>query len=352
MQDHGSKEQLIGRRDTLVDGKLELASKDYTYKVIDIIIDSYLNDLPPYNNAIMPQTFKPDSLSAGGNYYQQHEHAMYFWNICSYMSGRIKSDVAFKRMTNIFNQNSNFFDSNFLSDADPEFIANILKENGLGRQNQVANNLIENAKRLVDNYGGDPRNIFNGAVNYEECVRRIKNNNGQGFLGFREKMTSMIIYYYIDQGLISGINFPVPVDFHVQRIAFATRMIDSDGASFYGSAKINDQLRELFSDYINDRGIDPLDLTNSVWLLSSNLCNKSIGNLSAMTDSGARAKYNELDKDSLYHSETWNRSCGKCAIESFCQYYIPSADYYSNGIIAPRKKTERRFAKQLSFFDK
>lgn len=333
-------EEKIDYYDESINDNLEIDLKSHAFEVLDVIVDSYNNNLPPYNEVIMPQVYKPDSLLPDGNYHQKHEHAMYFWNICSYMSGRIKSDVAFKRMTNIFNENPELFDSKILAQTDPSFVSNVLKQNGLGRQNQVANNLIENAKRLVSEYDGDPRNIFKGVKTYEECVQRIKNNKGRGFHGFREKMTSMITYYFIEENLISEINFPVPVDFHVLRVAFATQMISSDEDVFYKSDKISDNLRELISDYMNDRSVDPLVLTNSIWSLSSNLCNKRSGNLSA------------LDKDSLYYSEVWNRSCGRCAVKSYCKYDIPAKPYYNNGRIELLDKGEKSLIRQLSFFDK
>jgi endonuclease III len=342
----------VNSQETAAEANLKITVNPNAYNVLDVLVDSYLNRCPPYNEAVLPQELKPNSLKVDGSYFGSHQHAMYFWNVCSYMSGRVKSDVAFKRMTDIFNESPELFDCQTLAGTDPAMISKILKNHGLGRQNMVANNWVENAQKLVDKYDGDPRNIFDGIVSYDDCVDRIKCDKDKGFHGFREKMTSMILYFFMDEGLVTGIDFPPPVDFHVQRIALATEMISIEPQCFHKCSAIEDTLRELFKGYLDDRHTDPLDLTNAIWTLSSSFCNQSAGNSSSVVRSNNETicTSEEIDPNNLRQSEMWRKSCGRCAIEKYCNYYVPATPYYKKGVISLRQKTVKDFAEQLSFF--
>jgi len=318
--------------EALTGANLKITVNPNAYEILDTLIDGYRNKLPPYDESILPQEYKPDSLQPGGEDYFSPKHAMFYWNICSYMQGGVKSDHAFKKMTDIFNENPDFFDCKFLAQSNPADIATILKTYGLGRHHTVADFWVKNAQILLDKYDGDPRNIFDGINTYEECVDRIKNTGKTGFNGFREKMTSMVLYYYINEDLIAQTRFPTPVDFHALRVALATGMISVEPRDFYTwSHVVEDSLRDLFKGYLEKRDVCPLELTNSIWLLSSGLCGKSLG--TRPSDSIKGEAFRKLDADSLRQSESWLRSCGKCAVEDSCHFYISSAPYYEKGAI-------------------
>jgi hypothetical protein len=262
----------------------------------------------------------------------------------------MKSDIAFKIMTKIFNDKPELFDCRILSQADPSQISKTLKDYGLGRQNTVAANWVENAQKMIDRYDGDPLNIFNGDLSYDDCVNRIKNDGENGFRGFREKMTSMILYFLIDEGIISGLSFPPPVDFHVQRVVLATEMITVEPSDFHRCDTFENAVRGLLSGYLENRDVTPLELTDSIWLLSSNLCNQSPGNYSPK-DNITRPFMKEIDPNNLRQGELYRKSCGKCALNKFCEYYIPSGPYYTKAVISLKEKTVKDFVEQLSFFE-
>ena len=343
-----------GEREVLTGTKINITINPNAHDILDTLVDAYKNKLPPYDKAILPQGFKPDSFVDGGVNCGSHSHAMYFWNVCSYMSGRTNSDTAFKAMTNIFEENPELFDCYTLAQTEPAKIFNILKKHGLGRQNLVATNWINNAQKLIELYDGDPRNIFDGVDSYKGCVDRIKNSDGNGFAGFREKMTSMILYFFMDEVLIPGVSFPIPVDFHAQRVALATEMVTVEPLNFYKNDNFENALRGLFQDYLSVRqDVNPLDLTNSVWLLSSNFCNKSTGNNSSATrdENGTNFTFPKIESNKRAHSEAWRKSCGRCAVKNICRYYVPSRPYYVKGLITPMEKTITDFVTQLSFLD-
>lgn len=339
-----------------ISSNFEVVINHNAYKILDTIMQTFLENKPPYDEAVLPQAFKPERFFDGKDLCGSSEHAMYFWNICSYMSGRIKSDLAFHKMTDIFNEHPELFDANCLAETDVTTIENILRNHGLGRQNKVATQWIKNAQKLVERFDGDPRNIFKNATTYQECVNHIKNDGSgdRGFLGFREKMTSMILYFLIDEGLIQEIAFPVPVDFHAIRVSLATEMVSTEPKNIYRTnSKLEDTLRILFQNYIHDKNINPLDLTNAIWLLSSNLCNKNIGHLSdrIMSKNGLEFIFKDIKTDNLKHSENWHKTCGRCALEQYCKYYIPAGPYYAKSAITPIEKPKDNFIKQISFDD-
>lgn len=330
-------------QEALTGANLKITVNPNAYEILDVLVDGYKNRLPPYDEAILPQKYKPDSLLLDGDHYKDPMHAMYFWNICSYMQGGVKTDLAFKKLTEIFNENPSLFDCHFLAQSEPNDIADKLKNYGLGRHHSAAGHWVKNAKILVDQYGGDPRNIFNGVTSYEDCVERIKhtkkhkNIEESGFNGFQKKMTSMILYFYMNEGLIPDVNFPMPVDFHALRVVLATKMVTVEPRDFYTyNHVVEDSLRELFKNYLKDRDVDPIDLTNCIWLLSSNLCNKCVGNHSS--DSPKGINFREMSNEELRQSIPWLRSCGRCLVEKYCRLYIPSEPYYDKGAIRPMEK--------------
>lgn len=352
---NSEKEKVADKNpEALTGANLVITTNPNAFQILDTLTEAYFSNKPPYNDVILPQEFKPKSLEPGGLFHGTHEHAMYFWNVCSYMSGRIKSDLAFQKITEIFDKHPELFDSQILALTNSETITQILKDHGLGRQEKVANNWVKNAQKLVGHYDGDPRNIFENVKSYEDCVELIKNENGNGFLGFREKMTSMILYFLTDEKLIPDSVFPVPVDFHAIRVALATEMIMVEPKNFYRhNGQLEDAIRKLFMDYHVARDISSLDLTNAVWLLSSNLCNQTVGNFTNKTidEQGVSFSHKEIERNNLNHSENWDRTCGRCALNSFCRFYIPSGPYYAKGAIMPIEKTTKDFVRQISLFD-
>jgi endonuclease III len=337
------------------ENNIKITINSGAYDMLDILVDSYRKRLPPYDEVVLPQEFKPDSLRPDGIYHDTPRHCMYFWMACGYMSGRIKSDVAFKRMTEIFDERPELFDCQTLAQTDPSIIAEVLRNHGLGRQNKVATNWVENAQKLVDRYDGDPRNIFTGNPSYDDCVSRIKNENGgNGFRGFREKMASMILYFFMDEGIISGHNFPPPVDFHVQRVVLATKMITVEPRDFRKCDAFESAVRKFLHEYLGERDVSPLELTDAIWLLSANLCKQSPGNYSYIGEENGRVRHNaeRIDPDNLRHAELYRRSCGRCALRESCKYYVPFGPYYTNGLFLLREKAvkDEDFAKQFDLF--
>ena len=322
------------------------------YATLDILMEAYNNKLPPYDKPPATKDVKPQSMFPGGEHYLEKEHAMFFLQACSYMQATV-SESALRGLTKLFETHPKLFDSDHLQHLEVGELAETLKGTiGHGRQNEVAKRWITNSKKLHEEYDDDPRNILLGATRYDECFKRLANDKeGGGFRGFGHKMVSMYLYFFSDEGLIAeddmlhAATFSPPVDIHVMRVALANELIKLNMPDGFNSAHrggrgdsvFEHKIRELLCSYIADRNVSPLDLTNALWMLSSEYCSITPGNKSRKfeTDEGLVFEFKQPQLDSLTQSEAWFKSCGKCALNAAetCSFYMPSTPYFKSGAI-------------------
>ena len=319
---------------------------EHAYEVLDRLMLAYDQNEPPYSreSTRLPHhpSHMPETLERGGV-----EHAVFMFSACYYMRGGIKSNDAVKRLSKVYAQRPELFNCEIAKDVEEAEIEDILRMNGLGFQKDIAKQWVENAGRLHEKYDGDPRNIFEGVETYEQSQKLIQNDSkGGGFVGFKEKMTSMIIYFLMDEKLINGFNFPIPIDFHVLRVSIANEMI-TFGDVPYGTDLFTDdtkrELRKLYFTYAEERGVDPLRLCNAVWMLSESSCGRTPGNITlephGRKNREGRTAYlvpNQVDTTSPAQQKAYQESCGSCPIQETCEFNIPSKPYYVNGGLVVR----------------
>lgn len=315
--------------------------KARTEQVLGRLLEALEAKEPPYDQdrVRQPQDSRhmPNTLARGGT-----DHAMFLFNLCYYMRGGIKSNEAAIRLAKVFDDYPELFDCETAGSSDPAVIVSILKDGGLGFQETVARQWVENSRRLQDKFAGDPRNIFEGVSSYEQSQELIQNDRkGSGFLGFQEKMTSMIIYYLMAEELIEPFNFPIPVDLHVMRTSIANELITFPDAP-YGTnlytKETTDILRKLYSDYAAEHGVSPLKLCDAVWMLSESSCGRHPGNTTleplGRTSRSGRSAYlvpGVVDTEDPAQRAAYASSCGICPIEPTCKYNIPGTQYYVTG---------------------
>jgi hypothetical protein len=184
----------------------------------------------------------------------------------------------------------------------------------------------------------------------------IQNKKGEGFMGFQEKMTSMIIYYLMDEELIQPFNFPIPVDLHVMRVSIANEMItfaDRRGNPLpYGtnlfSKETTAALRSLYLDYAHERGINPLRLCDAVWMLSESSCGRHPGNTTiepfGRKFRNGRKTYlipKVVDTHNPGQQKAYAESCAQCPVQDTCEFNIPGTQYYVGGNIIIRGRRVR-----------
>ncbi len=315
-------------------------------KVLGLLVDAYENNKFPYNqdSVRVPHDPRhmPETMPRGGV-----EHAMFLWTTCYYMRGGVKSVDAIQRLAAIYDQRPDLFNAASAAEADPEEIKSILTEHHLGYRKTVSSWWVENARRIQEDWGGDPRNIFEGVDNYEEALARIKNDgNGSGFIGFQEKMVSMATYYLMDDELIEPFVFPLPVDLHVLRVSVANELLKFEGyeedENLYSDETLR-ELRTLYYEYAVHHGVNPLRLCDAVWLLSQSSCGKHPGNITLEPDgrknrNGRKTKLIPLpvDIDDINQQRAYEASCRHCPIEASCRWNVPGKVYYVQGELKRR----------------
>jgi len=198
-------------------------------RVLGTLLCTYENGEYPYSleSTRLPHDHDhlPDTLEIGSQ-----AHAMFLFTACYYMRGGIRSVDAVKRLGTIYRDTPELFEASVVRETDPSVIATSLKDNGLGFQKTVSQQWVENARRLNDRWGGDPRRIFDGVTDYDTALERIQRTRREkGFVGFQEKMTSMITYYLMDEGMIAYFDFPLPVDMHVLRVSIEHELVRFEG---------------------------------------------------------------------------------------------------------------------------
>lgn len=308
----------------------------------------------PYylESAMLPQDERnmPPQMPRGGI-----EHANFLFHSCYYMRGGIKSVAAFRSLSRIYENYPELFDPHQSRTQDPEMISEVLQEFGLAyKKDEVGKAWAKNAARLSDTYDGDPRRIFEGNPPYDELLRRVKNNGrGAGFLGFREKMTSMLAYYLMADELVPYYDVPLPVDFHVLRVSAATGVVKFENLPDNGDIyheKTLEMLRAIYHDYSVTHGIRQIEVCDAVWSLSSAICGEQPGNrMSEPNRSEGRDGRSthilpmDIDINNSLQQSMYNKSCALCPLEEECELNFPSKAYYVKGVMvgSPRIRFPR-----------
>jgi hypothetical protein len=320
-------------------------------QVLGRLMTAYSDNAYPYNldTTRVPQDVRhmPATLELGST-----DHAMFLWTSCYYMRGGIKSVDAFKRLGTLYTDAPELFNAASARQVSAGHIATVLKAHGLGFQEAVSMAWVKNAKRMDERWDGNPTNIFEGVDNFDVAVNRIKNDTkGGGFIGFKEKMVSMITYFLMDEKFIEEFPFPLPVDLHVMRVSIANELVKFKGYAADEnllSAELLAVLRELYYNYAVDNKISSLRLCDAVWLLSEALCGKQPGNIT-LEPNGRKNRNGrstvllplEIKPTSQLQRIEYQKSCGSCPIEPTCEWNIPGKLYYVSGTIRRRGKRTR-----------
>ncbi|GMU74196.1 MAG: hypothetical protein AMXMBFR44_3940 [Candidatus Campbellbacteria bacterium] len=315
---------------------------------------------PPHAPAKLPRTMPRGSI----------EHANFLFCSCYYMRGRIRSDTAIQNLASVYLRHPKIFDPAWIAKRNPKYavreVRRALRENGLGRNCKENSRFwVLNFRKLYEHWSGDVRKLLRGARSYEDiCARIIRTKKGadgpHGFFGFREKMTSMLIYFLVDSDLFDPVDFPLPIDFHLMRVFVANEIIVpdegvTDGSSI-GNFALQRKARQLTLEYCVKHGVNPLRLCDALWHLSREGCARNLGNKSS------KGRYTSRTTPIDPYVVTWNHrdikafdsGCGRCPIRGWCQWNIPEAVYYNRGRITvrgsrPEPPEEMRDQHELSF---
>lgn len=334
--------------------------REQAERVFSRLLKALRGRQPPYDRAKPPQEKEnlPETLSWGGR-----AHAIFLFCSCYWMRGGIKSETAIRSLGKVFTEapelfNPADFDGNIYKE---EEVQEIFCRAGLGfHVEEIVRFWLVNFRKLERFWGGDPCNLYSEVSDYEVLCDRVihdrnkphREDNPQGFFGFREKMVSMLTYFLADAGFVDPFVFPVPVDFHVMRVLVSNEILILDGERI-PVEEVAVKARELTLNYCRETGTSPLELCNALWLLSSSSCNQNPANQSQeigeRVGRGTKVSSREVEWSEALTRTYW-RTCGSCPLGErgidTCQHAVPSAVYYVNGEIRIRGRVER--ASQLT----
>lgn len=309
----------------------------------------------PYDKARQPHI--PENLPA--NIASDQDLACFLFCVCYYMKGGINSWQALLALTPIHEAHPEIFQPSYFG-QDAKLLTEqqaLVKTLLNGTLNYGAIETSEfwakNFQKLNRFWQGNPLELFKDTSgDYRILYDRIINRSGfkahkpDGFLGFQEKMASMLAYFYVDTGLAEPLMIPVPVDFHVMR------MIVEHGIIRIGPEDIGQNLRridflkalrDISIEYCSRHRIEPVELCDALWLYSRSRCKDSPGNTGQVGQYAARQTpiiYQEPAKWSQGKVRRYYNVCASCPISDTCVLDVPSAHYYRRGelICLPKKR--------------
>lgn len=318
--------------------------------VYTTLLDSYARRLYPFNqdSTRVPQDPRhmPRNLEMNVDECSEEQKiqlASFWFADCYYMRGINNSNDMTINLADLHEDYPEIFNLQHAMTLDPKYIEGLLLEYHLPVQHkQISKAWVENARRIVELYDGDPRKIFENFGTYENLIKRIANDHrGGGFIGFQKKMGSMLGYYYMSLRLVPYQNIPLPVDFHVLRNALSQGLIryenlDEKSIPF---EKTTDFLREVTFDFADHHDISQLALCDVIWLYSRAACvnsptnsQKVVGKRQGRQTVWEPALTNAADA-SQKQLEAYQNSCGVCRLEPTCEHNVPSGRYYVSGQI-------------------
>ena len=160
------------------------------------------------------------------------------------------------------------FDQSKVASKQVEEIARILREDLKYPFKEIAQHYMVNCKELVENWGGDPRNLIKG-YSIEEARKNIQLMKGMG-----NGIANLLLIYLGERKIVSiqDLNKLCPkVDIHKTRIPLNV-----------GATEIQEGLRrdaivplleEAYKDVVGG-GLNPFSLDAALWIIGSEICKK------------------------------------------------------------------------------
>lgn len=328
--------------------------------VFTTLLQAFQEGSFPYSDAVRPQDIVGEELLN----YTEKQQANFWFFVCMYMRGPVDSNYATEQLLEIFKKMNGcgIFDPFTEEAQDPEEIDKAMTEAKFTRLlSDVKKFWSFNARKLAAEYGGDARNIFVGVSSFDELTKRCRyvRRTSHGFMGFQKKMVSMITYFLRERKLIDLSDFPPPVpppvDFHLMRIMVNNRIVvhdEWDNPNSFRYETSSPYGYEAVERYLVETGADPVALGDALWLLSGNLCEKSLINQIerefGTLDEEEIARASRARKKILMrhaglfvpealpllinrNSAKIKKTCGLCPASETCVSGMPSTSYYVYG---------------------
>src|SRR3989338_1419655 len=349
-------------------------------------------DLIPPQRRWFPEELRSDPQKLG----------WWFFCVAIPIRGGINSDDAFRFVYELYRDRPDLFNPYVAMYMEPEEIAGATEKVAMrihpgGSQGEKQKGTfsyqsyqheriwIHNAKVLVEHWGADLRNVFEGALDFEKAFAKIDHKRSKkGFRGMRRKIFSLMTTWLIEFGLVPDFQLPLIIDFHAMRLLLMHEIIQVEFSEL-GPGKPRDPLRirpesmwKHAAVHISEPFVDQVifwtlaflkkykrllpcqyDIAHGKWFLSRVLCPDYYGNRSfeQKHEDGKRRGLTErlVSDEELLEIETWPVSyrdpCRLCPVEESCKARFPQGPYFDWGamvragdhITYPLRKVEPHF---------
>ncbi|ETY74589.1 hypothetical protein LFAB_07190 [Lactiplantibacillus fabifermentans T30PCM01] len=195
-------------------------------------------------------------------------HARFLYYIACNDHG-LKSNNMYEKAKRLYEEHSEYFDPNTIINLSEDDIFNaIVKRLGARYPNALLRSWIENTNFIIQNYGGEPINLFTSTNDAYELLKNIKKLRGYG-----PKISGMLVR------AIHGLKFNpalknmaavlVPVDIHDARILFKTGVFSvPESPKFDYYDYVLPAQKELLS-ACNRNRLDWTIVDKALWLIGS-----------------------------------------------------------------------------------
>ncbi|MDP2593741.1 MAG: hypothetical protein Q8P36_00140 [bacterium] len=314
----------------------------------------------PYNqpDAILPQAYLSEDLRT-----DKRMLACFYFYVCIYMRGGIESLQVFRALERMLLEHPALFDPYVAQWLTPSGMETVLREYIGWDAKRASINWVENSRRLVRNWDGNPLRLLAGLRNWNEALRRLRNKrtkrdvraagtSGEGFYGFQPKMVSMLLYFYDWEGwLEKRFLYPSPADFHNFRLGLNQGAIAVSPTQpvLRTSEKLSAPWRATVMAYLRLRRADPVKVADALWLFSLVMCGNSP--LTVTKTGNGAGLFAQEDLPHVVDDQTFRlpkfrraleRTCLRCPFVERCTLAIPSQPYYRKGLLVlrPRPRVE------------
>ena len=327
-----------------------IIDKERAVKTFEPMYDLYRRGQYPYDrpDVDLPQNLVPRKITS-----KPLQFALFLFYACLYMRGTVVSSDAFKQLIRLWKNERWLFDPEQVMKSNPWEIGLILFDYIPWRFDQIGQFWFNNSMVLLEDWDGDPRNIFKGTVDEQELYDRIIGRNGhRGFMGFKMKMSSMLSYFLAAVGLIPHNELSAPVDFHHLRVYLSTMMLIIYGTMQIRFEAVEHMGIELAKWLQKEFELTAVEYGDVIWLWSLKLCRKAPYTKCRVTYMDVEMDDGRIIKDKkvrVPHEVDWqqpayrrmhDRSCGGCAISKWCKYGVPAGTYYDIGQFWLRERNE------------
>lgn len=188
----------------------------------------------------------------------------------------VKSSRLYAKAIELFNCRPNLFDPHFIASQfrgceDADLVSSTGVALGTRYPKSTAKGWYLNASRLVDQFNGDPRGVFQASADAEVLLKLVCS-----FYGFGPKTGGMLLRAVDGLGMakVSGLErVLIPVDIHDSRISFFTGIVSGDGESIESDYHLFARpIQRVLTDACNEINVRWPDVDRALWLIGSRGC--------------------------------------------------------------------------------